>query len=249
MKSKLREIVLIASVLLALSFTLSCAPADDDNNSGRKKSSSSKNNGSSSSKNNSSSSDGKSSSSATKENSQIYVYGCDYDYEPDEDEEYEPCSFKPYTGSGKIYEERFKLEVGTVNNGIINLPQHSEEDPDEEYLDSVFYYADEEQLSEYCSEYSAIDGVYMSSFYLEDNDYVIYDLSSNSDDENEKVMYWYFSKAGKLICELDEVKYKLTVKEGWNKIYYKITYTEEYTSTEEYSTSDILTQEVKWFGR
>ncbi|MDR2584020.1 MAG: hypothetical protein LBC75_11115 [Fibromonadaceae bacterium] len=266
MRNKLREIVLTASVLLALSFTLSCAPADDDDgnsNSGKKKSSSSKNNGSSSSKNNSSSSGGKvSSSSSFDVNSQIYKYECGYDY--NDEEEYELCQYVAYADSGNVY-DYYLGELGTVTNGKVHLDLNSSSDVSEYLEDFLSLDEDEDEDDENedgeekekkpCSEYTKGLEVYKASFQLNDSDnYYVGSLSilneGEDESENNEILYWYFSKAGKIVCNFnEEVKYELNVKEGWNQIYKKTTFDDEYHyyGVEEYSTKNILTKEVKWF--
>jgi len=264
MRNKLTKIVLAASILLALSFTTSCTAleetGDGSSSSGNPgTSSSSVDNGSSSSGGGSNSSDGGSSSSDSGSsssdsgssssigggfnlNSQIYQCG------EDEDNDYEwVCN--TYSNSGPVItESRLEKIIGTVTNGKttnVQLPT-----PDEEYLEDFLGF-DEDEVAEYCSEDTNIPDVlvYKARFallslpevgqsYVEVGPLYIKDENENNDGE---MVYVYFSKSGKISCEFEYGKINLNVTEGWNQVYVKEGY-----YIREYSTSNILTNPVKW---
>jgi len=246
MRTQLIKITLAASILLAYAFTTSCSMLEENDDSSS--SSGTGNPGSSPSSNPGSSSSGGGSGQGVD---QLYMR----EYDCGEDD----CGyfFIPYTSNADIHEFETDIKVGTVINGNVNLQQLSAWEPDEGYLSPVMYY--EEDLEEYCSEYSAnAGGVYRATFRLkninygdeEDDEYNIYRLFNQSEDEDEQIIYWYFSKAGKLVCNYEDsgVKYNLDVVKGWNKIYVKSTTTEDFDSLEEYSTTNILTKGTKWFS-
>jgi len=240
MRNKLTEIALVASILLALSFTLSCSAfgnEDDDVSSssgkgGGKGSSSSNGNG-------------------FNENSQIYSYECGY-YGDEEDWD---CNVVAYTGNGLLYEWNLRKPVGTVTKGKVDMKLPSTI-PEEEY-EELFYFDDddEDDFEEYCEEYTKGVGKYKARVDLRESnngDGYIGDLYINDDNSYERVEYWYFSKDGKIKCNIyDELIFDLTFKKGWNPIYKKMTIAEtednEYLYVDKSSTENILTKEVKWF--
>jgi len=63
----------------------------------------------------------------------------------------------------------------------------------------------------------------------------------------------YFTKAGKITCNLQGEKggvtwkeiFNIDAKNGWNKLYRR-SYSKDGVSIEEFSTNNILTKELKW---
>ena len=242
MRNKLTEIALVASILLALSFTLSCSAfgnEDDDVSSssgkgGGKGSSSSNGNG-------------------FNENSQIYSYECGY-YGDEEDWD---CNVVAYTGNGLLYEWNLRKPVGTVTKGKVDMKLPSTI-PAENYEELNYYYFGDESeydIDEYCEEYTKDVGKYeIRTDLRESNDGEgwIGDLRIQDDNSYDRIAYWYFSKDGKIKCDFYNVSYDLTFKKGWNQIYQKMTIRENDDDdyplyVDKWSTKDILTKEVKWF--
>jgi hypothetical protein len=175
---------------------------------------------------------------------------CDY-IEDSEDWIY-ICESIAYTDNEYVYIEDLYFEdeplrLGSINNGIVTLQQLPSTVPSENL--SPFLDLDEEEAEEYCTEYTPGLELYIPRFMLLDRGegYTGFSLEIADAYDNEGIMYMYFSKAGKIKCERYEENINMDVKEGWNEIYYKTTKNDEdYYSTREYSTSNILTTEVRW---
>ncbi|MDR2593800.1 MAG: hypothetical protein LBC87_03420 [Fibromonadaceae bacterium] len=174
------------------------------------------------------------------ENSQIYNEYCNY-----EDE----CHIgEAYKGNGvikiSVYSEDKDtlINAGSVKDGIVNLDLPTS--IPNEYLRDFL----SEQKQSYCTSYTK--DIKVSKAYLEliDSDGKhIGDLNLNTTDEKsgENIMYWYFSKAGKIACTYNNNIYDIDAKANWNTIYFH----EEWTANseiEKWSTTNILTREMKW---
>ncbi|MDR2593823.1 MAG: hypothetical protein LBC87_03535 [Fibromonadaceae bacterium] len=210
-------------------------------------SSSSMNNSSSSSEKGSSSSVANNSSSSAQngsgitfnENSQIYIYNR-YDggwYIGD-----------AYTGSGVIklieYSEdgnEILINAGNVTNGIVKL-ELPPTIPDEYFKNLL----DEDEQS-YCTDYPTdIKVAVVEGFKLfNSNGELLGRLNIEYRDEQirEYIEYWYFTKAGKITCDLGSIIVKMDAKVGLNKTYYHTNY-----SIIERSTISNVTK-VKWVIR
>ena len=205
---------------------------------------------SSSAKDSSSSSVGSTSSPSGgggNENSQIYIGHWDEDeggYHID----------GTYKGSGDIKILVYKygagydtlvINAGSVTNGIVNLELPTTTLPDEylgeyscgligsDHLGSNYFIltnSSGERIGRLNTPYS---------FYV---DYVDKQLW-------EMIQYEYFSKAGKIACNVGEgdfnTIYDIDAKIGWNKIYFR-SYSSNGVLIQEHSTNNILTKEVKW---
>jgi len=143
------------------------------------------------------------------------------------------------------------LNAGNVTNGIVNLnlPQTI---PNEYLRD---FLGEENQRS--CTSYPENIKMFGGGFVLTNSnkDY-IGSLSTQFDDEQifELFTYVYFTKAGKITCNLQGEKgggwkeiSNIDAKNGWNKLY-KRSYSKDGVSIEEISTNNILTKEkeMKW---
>jgi len=140
------------------------------------------------------------------------------------------------------------LHAGSVTNGIVNLELPT--DVPDEYLTAANEYFSG------CTVYSEDIKMFGGVFVLTDNNReLIGSLRIGYRDEQvqERISYLYFSKAGKLTCnsedEEDGYKYKeiinIDAKVGWNKVYTR-TLRRETSRETEYTTSNILTKEMKW---
>jgi len=226
----LSKIALAASLSLALAFTISCTALDEAIDGDEVSSSSGKK---------ISSSSGNGQGLTFNENSQIYEEDCYWD----EDYEYN-CNIAPIKANGYIQVSEFR--AGSVSKGIVNL-QLPSSIPSEYWED---FRLDEDEIAEYCTDYTDLK-VYVADFKLLDNDYEEYIPTLNiKNDADERIYYWYFSKAGKISCNYGNESINIDAKKGWNKIYYKETETEteeDYYHVREYSTSNILTKAVRWY--
>jgi hypothetical protein len=225
---------------------------------GSSSSSSGRGSGSSSSGGGSSSSGGQ--GVAFNENSQVYIYNNGEDGLP----YYGPA----YTGSGILKieidgyidgyynEDAILIDAGSVTNGIVNL-ELPNSIPDE-YME-IIDMPPECQASKMFS---------VESFALTNsNREIIGNLRLRYAEEpnREEIMYLYFSKAGKTICNFEEEKYydgelykykhiiNIDAKAGWNRGYMKrtwessiVTASEWRLETIEVSTNNILTKEIRW---
>ncbi len=70
--------------------------------------------------------------------------------------------------------------------------------------------------------------------------------------EAEAIFYFYFSKAGKITCNLKRSRdlgyneiINIDAKAGWNKVYIHSTIPDG-IRTQEWTTKNILTKEVRW---
>jgi hypothetical protein len=241
--NKTKFIILAATFGLAITFTLSCSMLEDSSSD---PSSSSGTGISSSGGNNNSSSSGGGGQGAFNENSKIYQ--CEDVYNEDLEDWIRECQL--YTDNEYAYIEDYfadnPLRLGSITNGKVSLqlPQTISS----ENLDS-FLELDDDEIAEYCTAYTPGIEKYIPNFMLldSDEDYTGSSLEIANEDNNEGIMYMYFSKAGKIKCDRNSEKINIDAKKGWNQIYYKtIKDDEEYYSTREYSTSNILTTEVRW---
>jgi hypothetical protein len=143
-----------------------------------------------------------------------------------------------FTGSGvlKFVDKNPppSINAGSVANGIARLELPTT--ISNEYLKD---FVDKNEQS-FCTDYpNDIKVFYASKMYFTLTNSSI-DKQMLIQDEvpgNQRIQYWYFSKAGKITCGniID-----INVKEGWNTIYQNAS---EGTS----STNNILTKQVKWF--
>jgi hypothetical protein len=158
-----------------------------------------------------------------------------------------------YEGSGDIYislrnrnieGSDYDLEyiIGSVTNGIItldNLPTLPEE-----YLEDFL----EEKDKKNCTDYTKDIKVWGGSFKIPNHRYL---EAGYIDEQIEEMMaYIYFSKAGKITCNLEHgpktgenAIFNINATKGWNKMYMKINMQNGYS---EYTTNNILTKELKW---
>jgi hypothetical protein len=247
MRTQLIKIVLAASILLAYAFTASCSMLEENNDS-----SSSSGTGSGAGPGSSSSgggNQGNGQGSAFNLNSQI---AADPDCEYDGDIDDFICTPATYTSNGFVEDDSYR-RIATVTNGrVVGLQLQSITIPDaDSYEFSSPFYFDEEDIATYCSQYTDIS-VYGASFGLKDSDDDPAGRLQIRDEEgNNKIFYWYSFSPGKIVCSMDSEygseKYNLDIKVGWNEIYLNVKYTEDYYSTTEYSTSNILTKPVAWY--
>jgi len=249
MRTKLTKITLAAGILLAMAFTSSCSMLDD------KDEDNSSSSGVGTGTNPSSSSvpgtdpTNPSASSGFSLTSPIYLENC---YE-DEDNDYELiCNPTVYPGNGYIVEDYLGV-VGTVTNGrVVSQQLLTKTPPADELVDFVDYY-----ISDYfdCSKRDPISvyRIYRFGLYDDvDEDGYGFGYSGELRVQNEideSIQYLYAQTAGKIVCtdedEYSSTSFNLDIQPGWNVVYYKRTYSEEY-SEEKLSTSNILTNQVKW---
>jgi len=197
------------------------------------------------------------------ENSQIYNGDSYYD-----DDGFHFRIGTAYKGNGviKLYDKEFTIDAGSVKDGIVKLelPQTIPDEYLEDFLDADNY-AGGTQVS--CTSYPenikysrGMLGLGLTYSYRD----LIGDLKIVyvNDDEQmvEAILYYYFSKAGKIACNIqwndddDEdddgytTRINIDAKKGWNKIYARDYYRNDGVRIEEYSTSNILTKEkeLKW---
>jgi len=174
------------------------------------------------------------------ENSQLYV-----GYWDDDDVYHISTVYNINANNGiikmSLYDEARNetlIDAGSVKDGIVKLelPQTI---PDE-YLEAP--------SSDNCTTSSKDIKIYDAAFVLIDNDgEYIGELNIMFQDEQifERIVYSYFSKAGKITCILNAGKKStnLDAKAGWNKVYH---HRDKTTYMQEYNTNNILTKEVKW---
>jgi hypothetical protein len=228
MRNKFSKLALVATFGLALAFTFSCSSDKDDD------------------KTPSGSPSGGGQGGSFNENSQIYNK-----------------DGTRYTGSG-IIDAGFipnLIRVGNVASGIVNLELN--EVPDNEYLSEYLDdFLDDGELARCISypENIKFFGSGSRRFVLTNSngeDLGMLGASYEGEQMLEQIIYYYFSEAGKITCNFDVEdvweggvdRYNkilnLDVIEGWNKIYFR-GYLKNGIETWEFSTSDILTKEVKW---
>jgi len=231
----LSRIILAASLSLAMAFTLSCSSDDDGNG----------NSGGGSPVTGGADGGG-------NQFSQVYYmhYG-----------EHDVCNIgEAYKGNGdiKMYYKDDQGnthsigDAGSINNGVakLDLPKNIPNGYLKDFLN------DDKQLS--CANYPKdIKVVKVSWFELTNNNNDIGSLRIEDCPGTigywERMNYWYFSKAGKITCNLsydgDRIINIIDIdaKAGWNKIYYR-SYDTDADYTSEYSTKNILTKEknLKW---
>jgi len=131
------------------------------------------------------------------------------------------------------------INAGNVTNGIVQLelPQTIPN----EYLSDFF----DEETQRSCTSYPENIKMFGGDFVLTNSnkDY-IGSLSTQLNDGQifELFTYVYFTKAGKITCNLEYDITNIDAKVGWNKMYIQ----GNGNSTIEYSTNNILTKEMKW---
>ena len=135
------------------------------------------------------------------------------------------------------------IRAGSVAGGIVNF-ELNEAVPDNEYLSD--YLDDNERHS--CTSYPENIKVAGGSFVLtSSNGNPLGRLFASS--QNEGIYYCYFSKPGKITCNLQYESVNeiidFNATNGWNKIYIRA-YRKDGVKIREFSTTDILTEEVKW---
>ena len=155
-----------------------------------------------------------------------------------------------YTGSGIIEisstvscsgiscEWNGLLKVGSVTDGIVKL--ELPENIPNEYLENIF---GSTNCSDSYGDIKAFVGVFVLT---NDNKEYLGVLSIDYNDNEERISYVYFSKAGKIktTCNFEEdFKINIDANVGWNKVYLKSNYE---SKTIEYTTNNILTKEMKW---
>jgi hypothetical protein len=235
MKTK-RFLSLAASLGLALAFTLSCSVGDDHNGGGGNN-------------------NGNGQGIPFNENSQIY-----YEY-LDEDDVYRIGD--AYNGSGVIKMQTYDddgniiigINAGNVSNGIVNLNLPT--NISNGYLEDLSF----ENLQGYCTDYPKDIKVFERDFTLTNNNgEYIGELNIRYSDEQiaEGIAWWYFSKAVKITCNLEQsqdgrynsiLNWYIDAKVGWNKMYLHYNWDRNYAGrvkTAEISTNNILTKEMKW---
>jgi len=143
----------------------------------------------------------------------------------------------PYTGSGviKIYiNNDVLINAGSVTNGIVNLKLPTIPD---EYLAELCDYQ-RYSCNVNPNDIKGVGG---------DDKFVLYSNSGErisklriwDEQKSNAIMYWYVSKAGKIICNGEGKTINVDVKEaGWNKIYAN--------GIIKYTTDSVLTKEVRW---
>jgi len=149
-----------------------------------------------------------------------------------------------YEGSGiikiRVRDEDSKIidyiNAGNVTDGIVDLklPQTISDKYLLESFDGVQGCTGDLDIKSFDAEFrlDSNDGDYIGNLDI-------------GDDDNE-IMYSYFSKAGKITCKLDDGKMLINInaKKGWNSIYRH--YGKNNVET---STNNILTKEVTWYLR
>jgi len=157
----------------------------------------------------------------------------------------------PYNGSGiiKLYvrdegEDKIIENAGSVTSGIINLNLPSS--IPNEYLEDFF--DDESQSS--CTSYpKGLKSFFDDDMFVltDNNGRYIGTLYLGSVEDKEYIFAAYFSKAGKITCNLEEhgfpTVYNIDAKVGWNALYYS-----RQAGNEGFSTNNILKKEkdIKW---
>jgi hypothetical protein len=263
--SKLIAIFLtVFALTVAFTLTLSCSsdnnggndpspqplpglPSSSDNGSNGNVSSSSITNGNGSSSsvasdgNSSSSVTGGDSSSSGSDTSSSSVSGGDGSFNPNS-QVYKQSDGTLYTGNGIIkirMNSDVSIDAGSVTNGIVNLELPTILN---EYLAELFDY------QRYNCNVNPNDIIGLGGddrFGLfNSNGELISKLRIWDEQKSNAILYWYFSKAGKITCNYESSSgearsISIDAKTaGWNKVYEG--------STIKYSTDNILTNNVRW---
>jgi len=245
MRKSFSNIALVAGIVLALALIFGCSDGDNDN-----------------------------SGISFNENSQVYyaeddrifggnfiigdtytgggtieIYGGPFSASPIQPPP--PPSFEsnlPESYNGTSIEQN-RLIAGNVINGIVKfeLPKNI---PNEYLYDFL-----NEKEKGSCTSYPKDIKMFGGQFVLTNSDGEnLGRLSISSNDGNEGTSYMYFSKAGKITCNIKHEEditenniMNMDVKEGWNQFYARETRSEDgMTETNEISTTNILTKEMKW---
>jgi len=150
-----------------------------------------------------------------------------------------------YTGSGVIKIKQ-TYNAGKVENGKVSL-----NDPlPAVSSDKLKAFMDDEYIeSRNCTNYpSDIQVLYdpddLFALYGND-DKPIGPLQIMDEQKKQFLLYIYFSQAGKITCSKGK-KINIDAKAGWNKIYVVDTKNTGVDYNEEWSTTNILTKEVRW---
>jgi len=139
--------------------------------------------------------------------------------------------------------------AGTVNNGIVNLKLP--EIPNE-WLRDYPYEDDKESFEKSCPNFPwGLKLRQIETFILtDDNEGFMGGLEihySNDGQVSEEIQYWYFSKNTKITCSLEgNYVFSIDAAKGWNKIYRLRNYVDGKRTKTEYSTNNILPKEIKW---
>jgi len=238
--NKIKSVLFVAGISLALAFTFGCSSGDDGDNSGG-------------------------GSGSINVNPQIYI---DNSYIDDDDVYH--YKIEAYKGSGdiKIWAEYTTdkdtlINAGSVTNGIVNLKLPTI--PNDEYLrrSSDFFTGGG---SPYCTSYPESVKLWRGKFHLYDNNGKelhlmlsnLYSETYEYDDDFEstyaEIRYMYFQENVKITCNIEwgaDVDPKLVnidAKKGWNVIYHTETYGSKETKPEWSTNSNILKKEkeIKW---
>jgi len=238
MITQYHKLALTAAFVLAMAFTFSCSSGDDDNN----------NSGGGSPVTGGADGGGNQFSQIYNEDGTAYngsgvikiqIYGLEID-----------DGFSPDTDT--------LIDAGKVTNGIVTLDLPT--NIHDKYL--IKNFVDNDVLAPCFGDLKYLPG---GRFVLTNNNKnYIGNLDIFYEDENvaenfyEAIEYWYFSKAGKVACNLQDddadAFYRkqiinIDAKKGWNKIYLRVIYRKEGIDgirTGEISTNNIITKEVKW---
>jgi len=158
-----------------------------------------------------------------------------------------------YIGSGVISIESTNLNAGEVINGKINLQL-----PTVPYVLLEALWPDAEGCTFIPND---IRGLFGDCFTINiggSKECLTLGAGDGKGDISQAIFYWYFSSGGKITCSSrkeSESSGSITISNvnidaqaGWNKIYYvKFRNSSTNTRSYDYSTNNILTQEVKWF--
>ncbi len=150
----------------------------------------------------------------------------------------------PYKGSGDIKIGN-TIKVGSVTSGIVKFELSKITIPAEHLSD--FYVDEQFSCEDYPTDIKAAKVDYFRLYYSNSDDELLGKLRIEYPDEQiwEGIFYLYSSKDGKITCNSasDGGSFKINtdVKARWNKIYFRKT-----RNSEEWSTDNILTKEMKW---
>jgi len=213
-----RRFLLAAIFGFALAFTFSCSSSGDDPNGGG------------------SSGDSGGGSSSPSGGGGDQVYNIDGSL---------------FTGSGAFYINSTNLKAGDITNGKVNLQLPAVPDVLLEDFDPPKMEKTDCTISP-----SDIKGLFSSSgltININDKKRFLGLGVENNGSINPVILYWYFSTAAKITCSSRETldgdiyiyNINIDAKPGWNNIYH-VRLGNSSTKSYDYSTDNIITQEVKW---